>query len=166
MEIVNLYHKDLMFTSADYVMTINGTSCNVSIYGEVQTGKTGTATAEFYPEQINNIALDDITSIDFKLAIYSKDGNYTTPKATSDDIYLTVNGNTVTSRVVYTDQENIKKVQQLLASLGYDTGSTDGIPGKLTNNSILQFERDHGMAENTDITPELISALESAVNQQ
>lgn len=163
MDVVNLYHKDLSFSSNNGITTINGTSYNLSAYGEVQSGKTGTVTLEIYPEQVNGLEIDDITSIDFQLAIYS--GNFQSLKTTTEDIYLTVNGNIVTSRIVYTDQENIKKVQQLLAALGYDTGSTDGIPGKLTNNSILQFERDHGMAENTDITPELIAALENAANQ-
>ena len=63
-------------------------------------------------------------------------------------------------------KETIQKVQQLLTNLGYDSGSTDGIPGKLTNSAILQFEKDHGLEENTDITPALIQALEQAVGEQ
>ena len=62
-------------------------------------------------------------------------------------------------------KENIQKVQQLLTNLGYNSGSTDGVPGKLTNSAILQFEKDHGYAENTDITPELIAQLEQAAQQ-
>ena len=50
-------------------------------------------------------------------------------------------------------------------NLGYNSGSTDGVPGKLTNSAILQFEKDHGYAENTDITPELIAQLEQAAQQ-
>ena len=86
-------------------------------------------------------------------------------KAETSDIYLTVNNGIVSQRVVYTDKENIQKVQQLLTNLGYNSGSTDGVPGKLTNSAILQFEKDHGYAENTDITPELIAQLEQAAQQ-
>ena len=100
------------------------------------------------------------------MAIYNTTNNQYSLKAESGDIYLNVNGNIVTQRVVYTDKENIQKVQQLLTSLGYNSGSTDGVPGKLTNSAILQFQKDHGLAENTDITPELIAELEKASQQQ
>lgn len=160
MSVVNLYHKDLTIGSPDYTITVNGTSVNAAPYGEIQTGKTGEATLDLYDDQLNGITIDDITSIDFKLALYVK-GSYQL-KAQSGDIYLSVNDGIVTQRVVYTDKENIQKVQQLLTNLGYNSGSTDGVPGKLTNSAILQFEKDHGLAENTDITPELIAELEKA----
>ena len=166
MDVVNLNHKDISISSSDASIVINGTSVNLSPFGEVQSGKTGTAVLEFYPDQIGGIAIEDIKSIDFKLAIYNTTNNQYSLKAESGDIYLNVNGNIVTQRVVYTDKENIQKVQQLLTSLGYNSGSTDGVPGKLTNSAILQFQKDHGLAENTDITPELIAELEKASQQQ
>ncbi|MDY3015911.1 MAG: peptidoglycan-binding domain-containing protein [Blautia sp.] len=165
MDVVNLNHKDISISSADYSIVINGTSVNLSPFGEIQSGKTGTAVLEFYPDQIGGIAIEDIKSIDFKLAIYNTTNNQYNLKAESGDIYLNVNGNIVTQRVVYTDKENIQKVQQLLTSLGYNSGSTDGVPGKLTNSAILQFQKDRGLAENTDITPELIAELEKAAQQ-
>ena len=163
MSVVNLYHKDLTIGSPDYTITVNGTSVNAAPYGEIQTGKTGEATLDLYDTQLNGITIDDITSIDFKLALYVKDSYQL--KAQSGDIYLSVNDGIVTQRVVYTDKENIQKVQQLLTNLGYNAGGTDGVPGKLTNSAILQFEQEHGLAENTDITPELIAELEKAAQQ-
>lgn len=164
MSVVNLYHKDLSIGSPDYTITVNGMSVNAAPYGEIQTGKTGEATLDLYDDQLNGITIDDITSIDFKLALYVKDSYQL--KAQSGDIYLSVSDGIVTQRVVYTDKENIQKVQQLLTSLGYNAGGTDGVPGKLTNSAILQFEKDHGLAENTDITPELIAELEKATQEQ
>lgn len=160
MSVVNLYHKDLTIGSPDYTITVNGMSVNAAPYGEIQTGKTGEATLDLYDTQLNGITIDDITSIDFKLALYVKDSYQL--KAQSGDIYLSVNDGVVTQRVVYTDKENIQKVQQLLTNLGYNAGGTDGVPGKLTNSAILQFEQEHGLAEDTDITPELIAELEKA----
>lgn len=160
MSVVNLYHKDLVIGSPNSTIIVNGMSVNSAPYGEIQTGKNGEATLDLYDDQLNGITVDDITSIDFKLAMYVKDSYQL--KAQSEDVYLSVNDGIVTQRVVYTDKENIQKVQQLLTKLGYNSGSTDGVPGKLTNSAILQFEKDYGLAENTDITPELIAELENA----
>lgn len=163
MSVVNLYHKDLVIGSPNSTIIVNGMSVNSAPYGEIQTGKNGEATLDLYDDQLNGITVDDITSIDFKLAMYVKDSYQL--KAQSEDVYLSVNDGIVTQRVVYTDKENIQKVQQLLTKLGYNSGSTDGVPGKLTNSAILQFEKDYGLAENTDITPELIAELENAAQQ-
>lgn len=164
MSVVNLYHKDISISSANNSIVVNGTSINSSLYGEIQSGKTGEAILDIYQDQLGSIDIDDISTIDFKLAIYKKDSYQL--KAETNEIYLTVNNGIVSQRVVYTDKENIQKVQQLLTQLGYNSGSTDGVPGKLTNSAILQFEKDHGYAENTDITPELITQLEQAAQQQ
>lgn len=163
MSVVNLYHKDISISSANNSIVVNGTSINSSPYGEIQSGKTGEAILDIYQDQLGSIDIDDISTIDFKLAIYKKDSYQL--KAETNEIYLTVNNGIVSQRVVYTDKENIQKVQQLLTQLGYNSGSTDGVPGKLTNSAILQFEKDHGYAENTDITPELITQLEQAAQQ-
>lgn len=163
MSVVNLYHKDLIIGSQDSTIAVNGMSVNAIPHGEIQTGKTGEATIDLYNDQLNGNTIDDITSIDFKVALYVKDSYQL--KAESNEIYLTVNNGIVSQRVVYTDKENIQKVQQLLTNLGYNSGSTDGVPGKLTNSAILQFEKDHDYAENTDITPELIAQLEQAAQQ-
>lgn len=163
MDVVNLYHKDITISSSDYTIVVNGTSINITPYGDIQSGKTGQATLELFNDILNGINVEDINSIDFKISIFDK--NTFSSIAESENIYLTVNGNTVTRRVVFTDKENIQKVQQLLTALGYNSGSTDGVPGKLTNSAILQFEKDHGLTENTDITPELIAELEKAAQQ-
>ena len=160
MNVVNLYHKDLTFSSSSNNVLINNTSINSSLYGKIQSGKTGEVNLDIYQDQLSEINIDDIKTIDFKLAIYV-DESYKM-KAETNEIYLTVNNGIVSQRVVYNDKENIKKVQELLTKLGYNSGSTDGVPGKLTNSAILQFEKDHGLEENTDITPELISELEKA----
>lgn len=167
MDVVNLNHKDISLQSKNNSsIVINGISSqNVSLYGEVQTGKTGTVVLEMYPEQLDGISVNDIKTIDFNMAIYATTNNRMSFKAETGDIYLNVKDGIVTRRVVYTDAENIKKVQQLLTELGYNSGSTDGVPGKLTNSAILQFEKDHGLEENTDITPELIAELEKATQQ-
>lgn len=159
MSVVNLYHKDLFVSSSNTNIIVNGTSVNCMPYGDIQSGKIGEATLDIYQNQLNGISIDDVTSIDFKLSLYVDD---TFEFKGETDVYLSVNNGVVTQRVVYTDKDNIKKVQQLLTQLGYNSGSTDGIPGKLTNSAILQFEKDHGLVENTDITPELISVLEKA----
>ena len=167
MDVVNLNHKDISLQSKNNSsIVINGISSqNVSLYGEVQIGKTGTVVLEMYPEQLDGISVNDIKTIDFNMAIYATTNNRMSFKAETGDIYLNVKDGIVTRRVVYTDAENIKKVQQLLTELGYNSGSTDGVPGKLTNSAILQFEKDHGLEENTDITPELIAELEKATQQ-
>ena len=161
MSVVNLYHKDLFVSSSNTNIIVNGTSVNCMPYGDIQSGKIGEATLDIYQNQLNGISIDDVTSIDFKLSLYVDD---TFEFKGETDVYLSVNNGVVTQRVVYTDKDNIKKVQQLLTQLGYNSGSTDGIPGKLTNSAILQFEKDHGLVENTDITPELISVLEKQHN--
>ena len=164
MNVVNLNHHNLRFTATDKVV-VNGTTSNCSPYGEIQSGKTGDVVLELYPEQMGGLLVDDIKSIEFKIAIYITDNNRSNFKDESNEIFLSVNGDVVTQRVVYTDAEHIKQVQQLLVALGYNSGSADGVPGKLTNSAILQFQKDHGLSESTDITPELIAELEKASQQ-
>lgn len=165
MNVVNLNHHNLRFTATDKVV-VNGTTSNCSPYGEIQSGKTGDVVLELYPEQMGGLLVDDIKSIEFKIAIYITDNNRSNFKDESNEIFLSVNGDVVTQRVVYTDAEHIKQVQQLLVALGYNSGSADGVPGKLTNSAILQFQKDHGLSESTDITPELIAELEKASQQK
>lgn len=164
MNVVNLNHHDLRISSSNNVV-VNGTTSNCTPFGEIQSGKTGDVVLELYPEQMGGLAVKDIQTIEFRLSIWVSENNRQSFKAESNDIYLSVDGDTVAQRVVYTDKENIQKVQQLLNSLGYNSGSTDGVPGKLTNSAILQFQKDHGLPESTDITPELIAELEKATQQ-
>lgn len=166
MDVVNLNHKDLAFLLPNSSVLINGVNVNAGMYSKVTSGKTGSIFFELYGESTNGIAIDDIQTLDFKVEIDTTTGSMSYYKDETDEIYLDVNDGVLTQRVVYTDKETIQKVQQLLTNLGYDSGSTDGIPGKLTNSAILQFEKDHGLEENTDITPALIQALEQAVGEQ
>jgi peptidoglycan hydrolase-like protein with peptidoglycan-binding domain len=54
----------------------------------------------------------------------------------------------------------VKEVQQTLADLGYAPGPIDGAWGANTASAISAFQRDRGLAETGQITPELLSELE------
>ena len=82
-----------------------------------------------------------------------------------DDVSsLAGKGRTDTVKTVYSDKETIRKAQELLNKAGYDCGPADGVAGKKTGAQILAFKKDHGLPENTDITPELLEALEPAAD--
>ena len=55
----------------------------------------------------------------------------------------------------------VKKAQQLLANLGYDTGPADGQVGPKTREAIIAFQRRAGMTVNGDVTVELLQRLAS-----
>ena len=122
------------------------------------------AILDIYQDQLGSIDIDDISTIDFKLAIYKKDSYQL--KAETNEIYLTVNNGIVYTESCLYWQRKYSKSSAIINAVGYNSGSTDGVPGKLTNSAILQFEKDHGYVENTDITPDLIAQLEQAVQQQ
>ena len=65
----------------------------------------------------------------------------------------------IANKVVYKDSTTLREVQFLLNAAGYDCGAADGIAGKLTNDKILEYKRDHGLLEDTDITDELLESL-------
>jgi localization factor PodJL len=57
--------------------------------------------------------------------------------------------------------EVVKGVQQVLARLGYDVGTPDGLAGPKTAEAIKSFERGTGMNETGAITPRLLAVLGS-----
>ena len=62
-------------------------------------------------------------------------------------------------KMIYHDSETVREVQTRLNALGYDCGPADGIAGENTRSKILQYKKDHGLEENTDITEELLTML-------
>ena len=57
--------------------------------------------------------------------------------------------------------EVVKGVQQVLARLGYDVGTPDGLAGPKTAEAIRAFERGTGMNETGTINPRLLAVLGS-----
>jgi len=51
----------------------------------------------------------------------------------------------------------VKRVQQILADLGYAPGAIDGAWGANTASAISTFQRDRNIAETGQITPELLN---------
>jgi localization factor PodJL len=60
-----------------------------------------------------------------------------------------------------TKVEVVKGVQQVLARLGYDVGTPDGLAGPKTAEAIKSFERGTGMNETGTISPRLLAVLGS-----
>jgi peptidoglycan hydrolase-like protein with peptidoglycan-binding domain len=62
------------------------------------------------------------------------------------------------------DAMNIKKVQVVLAGLGYDISTLDGEVNPETRAAILKFEMDNGLDMNGAIDPGLLKALKIQFN--
>jgi localization factor PodJL len=58
-------------------------------------------------------------------------------------------------------KEVIESVQTVLAHLGFDIGTADGLVGPKTTEAIRQFERATGMSERGEINPRLLAVLGS-----
>lgn len=56
----------------------------------------------------------------------------------------------------------IAAAQEALRHLGYDPGPSDGVVGPKTREAVKKFERDHGMPETGEITPQLIERMSKA----
>ena len=161
----NLNHHNIIISTEDYKAVINGKMINSSLQGEVQSGKTASINWDIYDNDLADAGIEKIESISFKVMI-SDASNYSKLYTGEEKFFNVTEDNTITPREVYNDKEHIRQVQELLNKLGYECGSADGVPGKLTNSCILAFEKDHGLNEATEITPELIAALEKAANSQ
>lgn len=59
-----------------------------------------------------------------------------------------------------TESAKVMGVQQTLADLGYAPGPIDGAWGANTSSAISAFQRDRGLAETGQITPELLGELQ------
>ena len=159
----NLNHHDICVGASNNQMVVNGSSVYSPLWIQVQSGKTASGTMEFYATDLKAAGIDKIDEL--SLTIQISDGESFMPIYEGNEIFLAVDDNYIIhEKSVYTDKESIQKVQQLLNDAGYDCGSADGVPGKKTNSALLQFERDNGLPETTDITPELIETLEEAIN--
>lgn len=162
LNIQNLNHHDIVVNTSDYQLVANGVMVNSPLFVEVQSGKTANATMDFYQMDLDTAGIDKIRELSFAVDILDQSSFMTLYKG--DEKFLVINDkNEVSERAVYTDKKNIQKVQTLLNAAGYNCGAADGVPGKQTNSALLQFEKDHGIAETTDITPELIEILESTI---
>lgn len=160
--IENLNHHNIIVHTSNSQMVVNGTMVSSPLYAEVQSGKTANVTMTFWKDTLDAAGIDKIREMSMDIEIADTDSYNTLYKG--DEKYLSVSDdNQISEKVVYTDKENIQKVQELLNSAGYDCGSADGVPGEKTNNALLQFEKDHDLPETTDITPELIESLEAAI---
>lgn len=161
--IENLNHHDIIVQTSDYRVILNGNMVNSSLYEEVKSGKTAVGSLSFYSEDPDMVGIDTLEYVTFSIAILDPD-TYST-LYTSDEISLSIDEENakVSARMVYNDTETIRQVQELLNSAGYDCGAADGVSGKKTNSAILQFERDHNLPENTDLTPELLETLKAAI---
>lgn len=159
----NLNHHDICVGASNNQMVVNGSSVYSPLWIQVQSGKTASGTMEFYATDLKAAGIDKIDEL--SLTIQISDGESFMPIYEGNEIFLAVDDNYIIhEKSVYTDKESIQKVQQLLNDAGYDCGFADGVPGKKTNSALLQFERDNGLPETTDITPELIETLEEAIN--
>lgn len=161
--IENLNHHDIIVGTSDYHVILNGNMVNSSLYEEVKSGKTSSGMLSFYSSDPDMAGIDKIENVTFTIAILDPT-SYST-LYTSEEISLSVDeeNSKVSTRTVYSDTETIRQVQELLNSAGYDCGAADGVSGKKTNSAILQFERDHNLPENTDLTPELLETLKAAI---
>jgi hypothetical protein len=158
-KIENLNHKDIVVTTDNYKMVINGNMTDSMLHVEVQSGKTADTTIDFYNPLLKEDGIEEIKELSFTIQILNAETFM--PIYVGEEKFITVDDEyKLHEKAVYTDSENIQKVQELLNAAGYDCGSADGVPGKKTNSALLQFEKDHGLPETTDITPELIEALE------
>lgn len=159
----NLNHHDILVGTSDFNMVVNGNMIYSTLYADVKSGKTANTTLEFYQTELEKAGIDEIKELAFTITI--TDAETFMPIYEGDEKFLIIDENyRISEKVVYTDAESIQRVQELLNQAGYDCGSADGVPGKKTNNALLQFERDNGLPETTDITPELIETLESIIN--
>ncbi len=68
----------------------------------------------------------------------------------------------LTSRLIR--QRVIRAVQEYLASLDYDAGPLDGIPGRKTEEAVAAFQRAERITVDRRIGPELIQRLEELTN--
>ena len=59
----------------------------------------------------------------------------------------------------------VKKVQQVLAELGYSPGPVDGAMGVETERAVSAFQRDRKLATNGRITPELLQEIKSVTGR-
>lgn len=156
LRIQNLTHHNVTFSdSGSYV---NGSMMMLGAYFQIASGKTQTNDLYIDKKSLKDAGIDKIEDITLNFDVFDSDSYGTLTNIGPLSITIDENGN-IANKVVYRDAATIQEVQSLLNAAGYDCGSADGIAGKKTNDMILQYERDHGLREDTDITDELLAAL-------
>jgi peptidoglycan hydrolase-like protein with peptidoglycan-binding domain len=78
-------------------------------------------------------------------------GNSVAPAASTGSVSATNNA--------AAESATVKRVQQILADLGYAPGPIDGEMGANTASAISAFQRDHNITETGQITPQLLDEL-------
>ena len=144
-------------------VNVNGQSMFMAALSlNVSSGKTATGDCYFMKSELKNAGIENITDITLNISAVNQDDDYMSQLFSTGPISLSIDkdGNVV-NRQVYRDAATIQEVQTLLNAAGYDCGTPDGVAGKKTNSMILQYEKDHNLTENTDITDELLQALRS-----
>jgi len=63
------------------------------------------------------------------------------------------------------DEHMVMAAQRALAQLGYPVGSIDGVMGPATRQSIIAFQKDHGLAQDGQLTQALAALLNKLVIQ-
>lgn len=66
----------------------------------------------------------------------------------------------VQGEAVIRRRDQIRLIQRLLISRGYDPGQPDGLPGEQTREAIRQFEKDNGLTVTGKITGTVLQALQ------
>ena len=156
LRIQNLTHHNVTFSdSGSYV---NGSMMMLGAYFQIASGKTQTNDLYIDEKNLQDAGIDRIEDITLNFEVYDSDSYATLSNIGPLSITIDADGN-IANKVVYRDAATIQEVQSLLNAAGYDCGSADGIAGKKTNDMILQYERDHGLREDTDITVDLLASL-------
>lgn len=59
--------------------------------------------------------------------------------------------------------EDVRELQNKLASLGYDVGPIDGIFGPRTERAVIQFQKNNGLKVDGIVGPQTYGMLENLV---
>jgi peptidoglycan hydrolase-like protein with peptidoglycan-binding domain len=59
--------------------------------------------------------------------------------------------------------KDVEELQNKLASLGYNVGPIDGIFGRLTEQAVIQFQKDNGLKVDGIVGPQTFDMLERLV---
>ena len=156
LRIQNLTHRNIEI--ADMGSYINGSMVTVNAYFSIAAGKTQTVEAMINPVELADAGIDKVEDVTLNLNVTDSESYEKIAYIGPLTISITDRGS-IENKKVYYDKETIKEVQLLLNAAGYDCGVADGVAGKKTNSMILQYEKDNGLKENTDITDELLVSL-------
>ena len=159
-KVENLNHHDIIVYAMNSEVIVNGLTLDTAFYNTIKSGRKAIEKMYIFNEALAENDIDEIKDLSFVVGIM--DASTYAKLFQTKEIFLTLKDDKLTERVVYTDKDSIRKVQELLNKAGYECGSADGVAGKMTNNAILEFKKANELDDSTDITIELIMALEKA----